>query len=125
GATGLRRSALVRSLGLVLVCGLVLLLITEQISDYRNEQLATGAYYFAVLAGLTVLAGSSGQISLGHGALMAVGAYTVVLLIGKQQWALAPALAAATAVTLLVGIPVGAAASRLRGPYLAGATLAF
>src|SRR5205807_2296589 len=85
----------------------------------------SGAYYFAALAGLTVLAGLSGQISLGQGAFMAVGAYTVALLIGNEGWSPAPALAAATAVSAIIGIPVGAAASRLRGPYLAGATLAF
>jgi branched-chain amino acid transport system permease protein len=115
-----KRSRLLRSLLLVVVCGLLLLALSEVIGDYRNTQLAQGAYFFAVLAGLTVLAGSSGQISLGHGALMAVGAYTVA-----EGWALAPALVASVVVTLLVGVPVGAAASRLRGPYLAGATLAF
>jgi branched-chain amino acid transport system permease protein len=120
-----KRSTLLRSLALVVVCGVVLLLFTELFSDYRNTQLATGAYFFAVLAGLTVLAGQSGQISLGQGALMAVGAYTVALLIGNEGWALLPALIAAVVVTLVVGVPVGAAGSRLRGPYLAGATLAF
>ncbi len=120
----MRRSTLLRSLALVIVCGAALLLLSELISDYRNTQLATGAYYFAALAGLTVLAGQSGQVSLGQGALMAVGAYTVALLVGREGWALLPALLAAVLVTLLVGVPVGAAASRLRGPYLAGATLA-
>jgi branched-chain amino acid transport system permease protein len=120
----IRRSTLARSLALLIVVALVLLLLSEAISDYRNTQLATGAYYFAVLAGLTVLAGQSGQISLGHGALMAAGAYTATLLIGKEAWSLFPALLAATAVTLVIGVPVGLAASRLRGPYLAGATLA-
>ena len=105
--------------------GLVLLAISESVSAYNDLQLATGAYYFAALAGLTVLAGLSGQISLGHGALMAIGAYTVALLIGNEHWALVPALVASVAVTAIVGIPLGAAASRLRGPYLAGATLAF
>ncbi len=120
----LRSSTLLRSVGLVVVVGLVLLVLSDQMSAYRDLQLATGAYYFCVLAGLTVLAGSSGQISLGHGALMAVGAYTVGKLAG-DGWALIPELAAAAAVTLIIGIPVGLAASRLRGPYLAGATLAF
>ncbi len=123
--TAVRRSTLIRSLGLILLCGGVLLLLTEVLSDYRNTQLATGAYFFAVLAGLTVLAGQSGQISLGQGAFMAVGAYTAALLIGNEGWALLPALIASVGVTLVVGIPVGAAGSRLRGPYLAGATLAF
>ncbi len=125
GSAALRRSTLLRSLGLVAAGAVVLALVSEGLGAYDNLELATGAYYFAVLAGLTVLVGVSGQISLGHGGLMAVGAYTVVLLIGNEQWALVPALAAAVVVTSLVGIPVGAAASRLRGPYLAGATLAF
>jgi branched-chain amino acid transport system permease protein len=120
----LRASTLLRSLVLVAVVGLLLLLLSNAFSAYRDLQLANGAYYFCVLAGLTVLAGASGQISLGHGAFMAVGAYTVAKL-ANAGWALTPELAAAAAVTLIVGIPVGVAASRLRGPYLAGATLAF
>ena len=91
----MKRSTLVRSLVLVAICGVVLWVLSEVVGDYRNTQLATGAYYFAVLAGLTVLAGSSGKISLGHGALMAVGAYTVALLVGNEHWPLAPSLAAA------------------------------
>ncbi len=121
---GLRASTLLRSVLLVVVVGLVLLLLSESFSSYRDLQLANWAYYFCVLAGLTVLAGASGQISLGHGAFMAVGAYTVAKLAGAG-WALTPELAAAAAVSLIIGIPVGVAASRLRGPYLAGATLAF
>ena len=120
----LRASSLLRSLVLVLVVGLVLWLVSDSLSSYRDLQLANGAYYFCVLAGLTVLGGASGQISLGHGAFMAVGAYTVAKL-SAAGWALTPELAAAAVITLVVGIPVGVAASRLRGPYLAGATLAF
>src|SRR5579864_6457783 len=94
----LRRHTLLRSLTIVAAVGLLLWLLTLGLSDYRNEQLARGAYYFAALAGLTVLAGLSGQISLGHGALMAVGAYTAALLIGNLGWALLPAIVAAVAV---------------------------
>jgi branched-chain amino acid transport system permease protein len=130
GVTGtarsaLRSSTLLRSLALVVIVGLVLYLVTGSLSAYRNLQLASGAYYFCVLAGLTVLAGASGQISLGHGAFMAVGAYTFALLNFNEHWSVFPALVAAVVSSLLIGIPVGAAASRLRGPYLAGATLAF
>ncbi|HTU79919.1 MAG TPA: branched-chain amino acid ABC transporter permease [Solirubrobacteraceae bacterium] len=114
-----------RSLGLVALAGVALFLASEGLGAYQDLQLASGSYYFVVLAGLTVLTGLSGQISLGHGALMAVGAYTVALLVGDEHWALVPALAAAVAVSAAVGVLVGAAASRLRGPYLAGATLAF
>jgi branched-chain amino acid transport system permease protein len=121
----LASSTLLRSLLLVVLGAVVLGVVSDLIGDYNNLQLAYGAYYFCAIAGLTVLAGLSGQISLGQGALMAVGAYTVALLVGNEGWALFPALVAGTAVSALVGIPLGAASSRLRGPYLAGATLAF
>jgi branched-chain amino acid transport system permease protein len=122
---GRPHGTLARSLEMVVLAGLVLFLASEALGSYNDLQLASGGYYFAVLAGLTVLTGLSGQISLGHGALMAVGAYTVALLIGNEHWALVPALVAAIVISALVGIAVGAAAARLRGPYLAGATLAF
>ena len=121
----IRGSTLARSLGLVVAAALALFVVSELLGSYDDLQLANGAYFFAVLAGLTVLTGMSGQISLGHGALMAVGAYSVALLTGNEQWPLVPALLAATAITAAVGLLLGAAATRLRGPYLAGATLAF
>jgi len=115
---------LVRSLLSVAVVALILYVLSGAITAYRNTQRATGAYFFAALAGLTILAGLGGKVSLGHGALMAVGAYTVALLVGNEHWPLAAALAAAALVSLIIGIPIGAAASRLHGPYLAGVTLA-
>jgi branched-chain amino acid transport system permease protein len=123
--TAVRQITLLRSLAIVFGAGLVLLLLSGELSAYRQLQLADGAYYFAVLAGLTMLIGLSGQVSLGHGAFLAVGAYTVSLLVANEGWALGPAIVAAVAVSCLIGLPVGIAASRLRGPYLAGATLAF
>jgi branched-chain amino acid transport system permease protein len=120
-----RESTILRSVGLVLVVGLLLFLISGALSPYRQTQLATGAYLFAALAGLTMLIGLSGQVSLGHGAFIAVGAYTVELLVANEGWAMVPALAVGVIVCCLIGVPVGAAASRLRGPYLAGVTLAF
>jgi branched-chain amino acid transport system permease protein len=119
------QSTLLRSLGLLAMGAIVLGVLSEELGAYDDLQLANGAYYFAALAGLIVLIGYNGQISLGHGALMAVGAYTVALLVGNEGWALLPALVAAVATTSVVGFVLGAAATRLRGPYLAGVTLAF
>lgn len=121
----LRQSTLLRSLAVVLVAAVVLYFVSGALSAYRNTQLAQGGYLFASLAGLTVLIGLSGQVSLGQGAFIAVGAYTTSLLVANEGWALAPALVAAALVSCVIGFPVGVAASRLRGPYLAGATLAF
>ena len=101
------RSTLARSLAWAVLAAVALVIVSDLVSAYNDLQLATGAYYFAALAGLTVLAGQSGQISLGHGALMAVGAYTVALLIGNEGWALVPAIAAAVVVSVLVGHPGG------------------
>src|SRR5205807_3112499 len=120
----LPQQTLVRNLVVGAVVALVLYGLSVLFSPFWDLRLATAAYYFAAVAGLTVLTGLNGQISLGHGALMAVGAYTAALLIGQQHWALVPALAAAAGVTSVVGVAVGAVAARLRGPYLAGATLA-
>jgi branched-chain amino acid transport system permease protein len=116
---------LARNLAVTLALALALLVISLALTPFNNLRLASVAYYFTALAGLTMLTGLNGQISLGHGALMAVGAYTVAILVGRDGWPLAPALVAATVVTALVGSLVGVVAARLRGPYLAGATLAF
>ena len=113
-----------RNLSLAAAIGVALWLLSLAFTPFNDLRLATGAYYFVALAGLMVLTGLNGQISLGHGALMAVGAYTAALLIGREHWPLVPVLVAATVVAGLVGIAVGAVAARLRGPYLAGATLA-
>lgn len=115
------RHALAVLLGLVAVVA-----VLELTSPFVNSQFAYMSYYAIAAAGLTVLTGLNGQISLGHGALMAVGAYTTGLLYAGDDGALPLVLVMliAAALTALVGAIVGAAAARLHGPYLAGATLA-
>ncbi|MEU4677592.1 branched-chain amino acid ABC transporter permease [Micromonospora sp. NPDC023737] len=113
------------------VAGLLLVGVSYAVEPFRNFQLATVAAYLCATAGLTVLTGLNGQLSLGHGALMATGAYTVALcqnafydrgVTGAAL--LVVSLAAAVVATVAVGAVVGVAAARLRGPYLAGVTLA-
>ncbi len=116
------RKTLLLALGALVVVVLVL----ENTSQFRNAQFAAMAYYAIAAGGLTVLTGLNGQLSLGHGALMAVGAYTAALMLQDREPVvpLVLVLVIATAVTLVVGAFVGVAAARLHGPYLAGATLA-
>src|SRR5471030_3180819 len=79
-AAGWRRSPLfARSLLVALAAYVVLALLACGISRYRDFQLSEVAAYLVTIAGLTVLTWLNGQISLGHGALMAVGAYTTAL----------------------------------------------
>jgi branched-chain amino acid transport system permease protein len=110
---------------IAVVAGVVLWFLTGALSAFNDLQLATMAYYFCAVAGLTVLTGLNGQISLGHGALMAVGAYTTAKVLGENGTGppLVVALALATLAGAVAGVLAGAAAARLRGPYLAGATL--
>jgi branched-chain amino acid transport system permease protein len=110
------------------VAAVLIVALTYVLPPFRNYQLATVGAYLCVTAGLTVLTGLNGQLSLGHGALMATGAYTVALLqerlAGHGQWTLLVSVVAAIVVTTIAGGIVGLAAARLRGPYLAGLTLA-
>ncbi|RKN30508.1 branched-chain amino acid ABC transporter permease [Micromonospora musae] len=126
-----RGSTLLRHLAVAAVAGLLLLGLSYAVEPFRNFQIATVAAYLCATAGLTVLTGLNGQLSLGHGALMATGAYTVALCQNAFYdrgatggLLLLVSLAAAVVVTVAVGAVVGVAAARLRGPYLAGVTLA-
>ncbi|KZF09628.1 MAG: branched-chain amino acid ABC transporter permease [Rhodococcus sp. (in: high G+C Gram-positive bacteria)] len=120
-ATPVRRHLLCAVIGLA-----VIVLALESLSTFRQSQLTSVAYLAIAAGGLTVLTGLSGQLSLGHGAFMAVGAYTAALMLRAQDsgWSVPLVLLAATAVAAVVGLVVGVAAARLHGPYLAGATLA-
>lgn len=110
----------------VVLGGLLVYLVTYVTTDYRDTQLAQAGYYVIALAGLTVLTGANGQVSLGHGGLLAVGAFTAALLdVHDPKLPILLVLLAAVAVTAVVGGLLGVAAARLSGPYLAGATLAF
>jgi branched-chain amino acid transport system permease protein len=122
----LARIPLVRHLLVAALAMVVVILVLESTSPFRNAQLANMAYLGIAAGGLTVLTGLNGQLSLGHGALMAVGAYTTALLLQDTEGALPlmAVLAVATGVTLVVGTVVGIPAARLHGPYIAGATLA-
>ncbi len=99
------------------------LLLSYQLGSFRDYQLAEVAAYVVAVAGLTVLIGLSGQISIGHGAFMAIGAYAAALLLPHLGWPLELVIAASAVITAVAGAIVGVAAARLRGPYLAGATL--
>ncbi len=74
--------------------------------------------------GLNLLTGFTGQISLGHAAFLGVGAYTCSILIGQAGVPFIIALPAAGAMAALVGLIFGIPSLRLRGLYLAIATIA-
>lgn len=124
--TMFRRSTLARHGLFFLGLAILLLLLTSFVFDpYTNYNVSEVAIYAISAAGLTVLTGINGQVSLGHGALMMIGAYTTsVLLTWHADLPLILMLVASIATTGVAGAIVGIAGARLRGPYLAGATLA-
>ncbi len=125
GRSFLPKSTLLRHLLVLLLSAVGAVILLEITDPFTNSQLASLTYYAIAAGGLTVLTGMNGQISLGHGALMAVGAYTTALLRGVEEPLSLPVIfLLAVLITTAVGAVVGAAAARLHGPYLAGATLA-
>ena len=106
----------------VLVAAVVFPLLA---GDYALYLLTLIGAYGVVALGLNLLTGLSGQISLGHSGFFAIGAYVVTVLTGKYGFPYLPAVILAVAGGWLVGLLVGFPAVRLRGLYLAIATLAF
>ncbi len=112
-----------RRLGVAVLVALIVGFLSIKLNAFRDYQIAEVAYEVTAVAGLTVLTGLSGQISLGNGAFMAIGGYTTALLLLHLSWPFVAALVVSAAVAAAAGAIVGVAAARLRGPYLAGATL--
>lgn len=122
-AAHLPRRPLPRHL-LLAAAGLVVIwILTSQVGSYNDYQIAQVGAFAVAIAGLTFLSGLNGQISLGHGGLMMVGAYATALIATHSGLSFPIVLIAATAGTAAFGGVVGVGAARLRGPYLAGATL--
>jgi branched-chain amino acid transport system permease protein len=94
------------------------------VSDYRTFQFTLAIVYAIALLGLNMLTGYNGQISLGHGAFYAVGAYTAAILMAQYGWPYWATIPVAAAVCLVAGFLFGLPALRLEGLYLALATFA-
>lgn len=129
-----RRDELARVVIFLLAAAGVLFL-PRFVSDFRAQQLAYVGIYLIALIGLNILTGYTGQISLGHGAYMAIGGYTTAILISDQGlhlgghvfagdlqdvWTIPLAGVVAGVIGFLFGFP----ALRLSGLYLALATFA-
>lgn len=114
-----KRTLIFLAVVLLAACALPLV-----VSNYRVFQFTLVLVYAIALLGLNLLTGYNGQISLGHGAFYAIGAYCAAILMDKfgvPYWATLPA---AGVLCLVVGFLFGLPALRLEGLYLALATFA-
>ena len=112
------------TLGLAAAALAVALVLPFTLTNFRLFQFSQVFIYAIALLGLNILTGFNGQISLGHGAFYAVGAYTTAIMI--DQWGVPYGWTIPTAglVCLVAGFLFGIPALRLEGLYLALATFA-
>lgn len=101
-----------------------LLIAPWALPDYWLAQLTFVFIYAIVAVGLMLLAGFTGQFSIGHAAFMGVGAYTEAWL-SARGWPFPVSLACAMGLSAAVGVVVGLPALRVKGMYLGIATLSF
>jgi branched-chain amino acid transport system permease protein len=112
-----------KAIGLtLLLCAAVALPFV--VSSYRVFQFNMVLVYAIVLLGLNILTGYNGQISLGHGAFYAIGAYVAAILMEHFGWPYWATLPVAGLTCFVFGFLFGLPALRLRGHYLALATFA-
>ncbi len=111
---------------LILAFGVPLLqpILPDAVSNYRLFLVSTMIIAAIAVLGLNLLTGFNGQISLGHGAFYAVGAYTAAILMDKLDVPYYATLPAAAVVCFAVGYLFGLPALKLEGHYLALATFA-
>ena len=99
-------------------------LASNRIDEFRAYDAATVSIYVIAISSLILLTGFSGQVSLGHGALMAIGAYCAAVARNELNVPIVLCFVIAVLGAAFGGLLLGAAAARLSGPYLAGTTLA-
>jgi branched-chain amino acid transport system permease protein len=116
-SAGLRRA-------LVLAAVVVACVLPFVLSNFRLFQFTQVFIYAIALLGLNILTGFNGQISLGHGAFYAVGAYTTAIMIDKWNVPYGWTIPVAGLLCLVIGFLFGIPALRLEGLYLALATFA-
>jgi len=103
---------------------IALVLLPFLIEDFRVFQVNLVLIYAIAILGLNILTGYGGQISLGHGAFYAVGAYTSAILISQLGMSSYLTIPISGVVCLVMGVLMGFPALRLAGHYLALATFA-
>ena len=113
-----------KHIGLFVILGFILFLLGNRVDELRVYQGASIAVFVIAISSLILLTGYSGQVSLGHGALMAIGAYSAAIARNEFKIPVVLTFFIAVLITAIAGALLGAAAARLSGPYLAGTTLA-
>jgi branched-chain amino acid transport system permease protein len=118
-----RRSLDPRTRGLLALAAVIALLPLVLVNDYFYDVAILVAMNAIVCVGLNLLIGYAGQISLGHAGFFALGAYGTGILASRYGWPAWASMPAAIAAVGLLAFVVGRPTLRLKGHYLAMATL--
>ena len=108
----------------LVVVGAVLCVLPFVMSDYDLTRVTQVGIFFIAVLGLDILTGYTGQISIGHGAFMAIGGYTTAVMSQDHHTNLVVTMLMAFAICFVLGLILGLPALRLSGVYLALATFA-
>ena len=114
-----------RNLAIVIGTGIAAVLPLISGDTYVLHLAALIAVYWVLIAGLNLVVGYSGQLSIGHVGLLSIGAYAFAILAGKMGWHPMAAVVAAGGLCGACGLALGLPSLRLPGFYFAMATMAF
>lgn len=124
----MHHSALRKLIYLAVIFGVIYALIqTKVISPYLQVTLITICINIILATSLNLITGFTGQFSLGHAGFMSIGAYACAVITMRMPtvWGFLLGILAAILLSGIVGLVVGLPTLRLRGDYLAIATLGF
>ncbi|MEI2776041.1 MAG: branched-chain amino acid ABC transporter permease [Tetrasphaera sp.] len=113
--------------GLVLALAVAVLVVLPWVvtNDYHLRIVVLSGFYVILALSLNITTGFAGLLSLGHAAFFGLGSYTTALLMVNAGWSFWPAMVAGTAMAGVIGALLGIMSLRLRGDYLAIATICF
>ncbi len=115
---------IIMALGVILIYGIVqFLILTDILPPYYELNLNLACIYIILAVSLNLINGITGQFSIGHAGFMAIGAYISAIVTVKFQGSLLLALIAGAVAAGIAGFLVGLPTLRLKGDYLAIATL--
>src|ERR1043165_439419 len=100
------------------------LLLPIAVDDYVLSLMVSAGIYAILCTGVNLFMGQTGQVSFGHNAFVALGCYGSAILTTTYGWPTLPALGLSALLAIAAAVVVGVPTLRLRGHYLAMATLA-
>jgi branched-chain amino acid transport system permease protein len=118
------KKSLIMTLGVLLIYGIVqVLILTEILPPFYELNLILACVYVIMAVSLNLINGVTGQFSIGHAGFMSIGAYMSAIITVKFEGSLVLALLVGAIAAGIAGFLVGLPTLRLRGDYLAIATL--